>query len=67
MPVINIEELEIEVELKNVKNINLRIYPPDGRVKISAPRRQNIDAVEKLSRSKLDWIRRRDDVARRSL
>ena len=29
--------IEFELTRKRVKNINLRIHPPDGRVTVSAP------------------------------
>ncbi len=33
------EDLEILVTKKNIKNIYLRVYPPDGRVNLSVQRR----------------------------
>jgi predicted metal-dependent hydrolase len=48
--------LEIDVVRKNIKNIHLRIYPPAGRVQISAPLRMNLDTIRVFAVSKLDWI-----------
>ncbi|MDA0883051.1 MAG: M48 family peptidase, partial [Bacteroidetes bacterium] len=33
--------IEFELTRKRVKNINLRIHPPDGRVTVSAPLRMS--------------------------
>lgn len=32
-----INSIEIEVERKPIKNLHLAVYPPDGRVHVSAP------------------------------
>jgi len=61
MLIIIIEDIKIEVEQKNIKNINLRIYPPDGKVKITAPKRLHIDTIAEFARSKLDWIRKKQE------
>ena len=29
--------INIEIEYKNIKNMHLAVYPPDGRVHVSAP------------------------------
>lgn len=54
---IQIEEIKIEVTLKKVKNLNLRVYPPNGDVRISAPYRVRVADIEHFAASKLDWIR----------
>ena len=33
----NVYDIEIEVERKPIKNLHLAVYPPDGRVHVSAP------------------------------
>lgn len=50
-------ELKVEVVLKNIKNIHLNVYPPDGRVRISAPSRTNLDTIRIFAISKLGWIK----------
>ncbi len=54
---IDLGELKVEVTLKNIKNIHLNVYPPDGRVRISAPSRTNLDTIRIFAISKLGWIR----------
>jgi predicted metal-dependent hydrolase len=55
---IQLGDLAITVEFKDIKNVHLSVHPPAGRVSISAPRRMNLDTVRVFAISKLDWIRR---------
>ena len=32
-----LNDIDIEVERKPIKNLHLAVYPPDGRVHVSAP------------------------------
>ncbi len=47
----------VEVVLKNIKNMHLSVYPPTGRVRISAPERMDLDTIRLFALSKLGWIR----------
>jgi predicted metal-dependent hydrolase len=49
-------ELSIYVEQKNIKNIHLSVYPPDGRVKVSAPLSMSLDTIRVFLISKRSWI-----------
>ena len=42
---------------KNIKNLNTRVYPPNGRVRVAVPLRVNDEAVRLFAISKLDWIK----------
>ncbi|MGD8865430.1 MAG: SprT family zinc-dependent metalloprotease [Anaerolineales bacterium] len=55
---ITIDGIHIELERKRVKNVNFTIYPPDGRVRISAPHRMSEKKLHQVIRSKLPWIKR---------
>jgi predicted metal-dependent hydrolase len=48
--------ITIEVQRKAIKNIHLRVRPPDGHVSISAPYRTGIDTITAFARSRLTWI-----------
>lgn len=48
--------LTIEVLRKPIKNIHLRIYPPDGQIKVSAPLRLHLDLIRTQIEAKRDWI-----------
>ncbi|MCX6049101.1 MAG: SprT family zinc-dependent metalloprotease [Chloroflexi bacterium] len=55
---IELGEITVDVVLKDIKNIHLSVYPPNGRVRIAAPRRVAIDTLRSFAISKLDWIKR---------
>ena len=41
----------------NPWNVHLSVYPPTGRVRISAPKRMSLDTLRVFAISKLDWIK----------
>ncbi len=53
---LRISGIDVLVERKRVKNIRLRICPPDGSVRVSAPLRTGTASVEAMVVDKLDWI-----------
>jgi predicted metal-dependent hydrolase len=55
---LDLGEISVDVEFKDIKNIHLSVYPPTGRVRIAAPQRMQLDTVRVFAISKLDWIRR---------
>ena len=50
-------DIAVDVVLKDIKNIHLSVYPPAGRVRISAPRRMSLDTIRVFAISKLAWIK----------
>ena len=58
MPRIKVGDLVIDVVRKDIKNLHIAVYPPDGRVRVSTPRRLDDEAVRLAVISKLPWIRR---------
>ena len=48
--------IPIEVEFKTVKTLRLTVYPPDGRVSITAPTGTHRDAIGKFAASRIAWI-----------
>lgn len=57
MPRIDLGDLQIEVVRKDIKNLHLSVLPPEGKVRIAAPRHMNLDAIRIFAISKLAWIR----------
>jgi predicted metal-dependent hydrolase len=49
--------IPVEVVKKDIKNVHLSVYPPTGKVRISAPFRMNLDTIRVFAISKLAWIR----------
>ncbi|MFZ3132581.1 MAG: SprT family zinc-dependent metalloprotease [Desulfosporosinus sp.] len=58
MAQLHLGEIIIDVEEKNIKNIHLRVYPPAGKVRITAPLRMGLDTIRVFALSKLNWIRK---------
>ena len=54
---LDLGEIAVDVVFKNIKNVHLSVYPPAGRVRISAPMRMNLDTVRVFAISKLGWIK----------
>lgn len=58
MEQLRIGDIVIDVEQKNIKNIHLSVYPPTGRVRISAPLHLDLDTLRVYALSKLKWIKK---------
>lgn len=58
MQQIQLSNLHIDVIQKNIKNIHLSVYPPIGRVRISAPLRMDLETIRVFAISKLSWIKK---------
>lgn len=52
-----VDGINIEVLKKNIKNIHLGVYPPDGRVRVAAPLYTTDENIRLLIISKLKWIK----------
>lgn len=50
-------DIDVEVVLKDIKNVHLSVHPPRGRVRIAAPTRMSLDNIRLYAISKLDWIK----------
>lgn len=59
MEQIAVSNIQIDVIRKDIKNIHLAVYPPAGRVRISAPFSVNEDAIRLFVISKLGWIKQK--------
>ena len=57
MNLIILNNIEIQVTKKNIKNLHLSVLPPNGTVKISAPLEVSDDAIIAFASSRLTWIR----------
>ncbi len=57
MTSLHLGDIAVDVILKDIKNVHLSVYPPTGRVRISAPKRMSVDTIRVYAVSKLDWIK----------
>ncbi len=55
---ISVEDILIDVVRKDIKHMHLSVHPPDGRVRISAPKRINDETIRAFAASKIKWIKR---------
>jgi hypothetical protein len=61
---INLGEIDVDVVLKDIKNIHLSVYPPHGRVRVAAPLRMDLDTIRVFTISKLAWIKKQQKKLR---
>lgn len=54
-----INKHQVRIHRKNVKNVNLRLYPPYGEIRITAHRRVPQAFIESFVLSKMNWIEKR--------
>ncbi len=56
---LTIENIEILITRKTIKNLRLAIYPPDGDVYLSAPRHLSDEFIHLAILKKIDWIKKK--------
>ena len=57
--VIRVSGLPVQIVRKDIKNLHLGVYPPNGRVRVAAPLSVSNDAVRLAVIGKLGWIKRK--------
>lgn len=62
---IKLGDIAVDVVLKDIKNVHLSVYPPTGRVRISAPSRMSLDNIRAFAISKLGWIKQQQKKLQR--
>lgn len=55
---ITIDDIVIDVVRKNIKNTNITVYPPHGRIRIATPLRHDDDFVRRFALSNIQWIKK---------
>ena len=56
---LEVSGISVEVVRKDIKNLHLGVYPPNGRVRVAVPLRISDDTVRLAVLSRLGWIRRK--------
>jgi predicted metal-dependent hydrolase len=56
--IISVSGIKVEVVRKEIKNLHLGVYPPNGRVRVAVPNVVSDDAVRLAVVEKLGWIKR---------
>lgn len=50
--------ISVDIIRKDIKNLHIGVYPPNGRVRVAAPARLDDDAIRRAVITRLKWIRR---------
>ena len=58
MQELQLGNITIDVEKKDIKNIHLSVYPPNGKVRIAAPEYMELDTIRVFAINKLEWIKK---------
>lgn len=53
----NLGGIQIDVIRKDIKNVHLSVLPPDGKVRLSAPKRMRDETLRAYTLTRLPWIR----------
>ena len=56
--------ITVEIIKKEIKNLHLAVLPPDGAVRVSAPKTLPDDSIQLFVRTKIGWIRRQQERLR---
>ena len=55
---LTVSGIRVQIERKDIKNLHMGVYPPNGRVRVAAPLVVSNDAIRLAVIDKLGWIRR---------
>ena len=55
---IRVRDIDVEVIRKDIKNLHIGVYPPDGKVRAASPRHLDDEAIRLAVVSRLPWIRK---------
>jgi predicted metal-dependent hydrolase len=50
--------IDVETVKKDIKNIHVGVYPPNGRVRVAAPLKTTDETIKQIVLSKLYWIKK---------
>ncbi|MDX1698305.1 MAG: SprT family zinc-dependent metalloprotease [Thiohalobacterales bacterium] len=59
---IQVSDIQVQVVRKDIRHLYLAVYPPDGRVRLSAPLHVTDDEVRWAIIARLAWIRKRQSA-----
>lgn len=55
---IDIGGISVDVIFKDIKNIHLSVYPPNGRIRVAAPERMELETIRLYVISKISWVKK---------
>lgn len=60
----HVDDIEVEVHRKRIRHLYLRVGPPNGRLRVSAPLRIGDDAIRQAVEKRMPWVRRQQERQR---
>lgn len=54
-----INSIPVDIIKKNIKNLHLAVYPPDGRVRLAVPKKTSDEKIRLFVISKSSWIKKK--------
>ncbi len=58
---IDVRGLQVEIDRKDIKNLHIGVYPPNGRVRAATPLHLDDEAVRLAVVSRLSWIKKQQE------
>ena len=58
---LDIHSVCVQLQRKAIKNLYIRVLPPDGQVNISAPLRMSETTIRSVVIERLPWIKKQQD------
>lgn len=59
--VISVNNIEVYIDRKDIKNLHVGVYPPNGKVRVATPLHIDDEAVRLAIISRLSWIKKQKD------
>lgn len=63
--IITVSDIPVKIVRKDIKNLHLGVYPPDGGVRISVPKHMTDENVRLAVVSRLSWIKKQQEEFRK--
>lgn len=57
MIALDLGSIQVQIIQKNIRNLHLSVYPPDGAVRVSAPEYMSLEAIRVYLIAKMPWIK----------
>lgn len=62
--ILTVRGIEVEVRYKDIKNLHISVYPPQGKVRVAAPERLDDEQIRLAIVQRLPWIKRNQQQLR---
>ena len=55
---LSVNNHEVEITKKDIKNIHLSVHPPNGKIRVSVPLKIDDSSIKAFVLTKLEWIKK---------